>query len=215
MSPAAERDAMTRDEPAGGGIRLHTFGGQPPPQAVTDGWSRLTELPAPARDALWGLLAPALLEPSRPGIQEALDAYCGQHEVSEEAVLAAVHACELLFRQVGALDLDRERFEEDLHALSGDRSEAAGVLLSEFTWAKGELRKRLLRRSLAEHGNVLLGIDWRVDRVLRSNHGEELNASVVLLTLRYREGEERRRITLQLSPGALKDLKGFTSQFGG
>jgi len=193
---------------------FHTFGGEPAPPPVVDGWRQLLDLPAAARDGIWKVLAPALLEPSHPGVQENLDAFCREHELPREQVVAAVHACDVLLRAASARDLDGERFEMDLLSLSGDRPEFARALVAEYEGVKGELRNRILKRTLAEHGNVLLGLDWRVDKVLRSNHGEELNASVVLLTIRYREGSREDRITLQLTPGAMRDIQGFAARFG-
>jgi hypothetical protein len=206
---------MTTTETPHPSVRLHSFGGNHVPPPFSAGWPRYLGLPTPARESIWRILAPALLSPSRPGVAEGLRSFCVEHDLAEEQVVAAVHACEILFRHASSIDLDRGRFEEDLRALSGDDSGAVETLLSRFDSVKRGLRRQLLERTLEEHGALLQGVDWRVDRVLRSNHGTELNASVVLVTLRYREGAARKRLTLQLSPGALEDIQAIAAQFGG
>jgi len=71
----------------------------------------------------------------------------------------------------------------------------------------------IIQESLADHGKVLVGIDWREDNVTASDRGAKLNTTVVLLTLRYRENNRVERITLQLTPEAMKELKLFCDRF--
>ena len=58
-----------------------------------------------------------------------------------------------------------------------------------------------------------MGIDWRVDNVTASDRGAKLDTTVVLLTLRYRENNRVERISLQLTPEAIRELKSFSDRF--
>jgi hypothetical protein len=72
--------------------------------------------------------------------------------------------------------------------------------------AKVLVRHEIARAALADHGKVVERVDWRVDQVVTSNRGEKLGVPVAVVTLSYREGERRDRITLQLPPQALREL---------
>ncbi len=191
---------------------LHCFGDNPAPPHLTDGWKQLLGFPKAARDGFWSLLGIALMEPGNPKFHERLEAFCREHALAEKHAVAAIKACDVLLRQASALDLDRERFAEDLAALSDGEQEGPEILLSQYEAVKLELRRRILEGSLADHGKVFVGLDWRVDTVASSDRGAGINADVILLTLRYREGERLERITLQLTPESLKELKLFTER---
>jgi hypothetical protein len=193
-------------------IKLHCFSDGPAPPPVMEGWRRLLGFPPPAREAFWALLAPALTERADAESKQRLAAFCREHALAEQHAVAAVKACDVLLWQASALDLDAERFRQDLEALSDGQSEGPQILLSKYDAVKGELRRRIVEGSLADHGKVLVGLDWRVDQVVSSDRGTRLNAPVILLTLRYREGDRTERITLQLTPETLRELKAFTER---
>ncbi len=195
--------------------KLHSFGGNPAPPPVTDGWRRVLGLSPETRSGFWSVLVSALVEPTDPGSQKRLESFCQTHGITEEDAVAAVQACGVLLRQASALDLDRDHFGRDLVSLSGGENVDFGVLLSKYDELKVEFRQRIVGESLISHGKVLVGIDWRVDNVVSSDRGARLNATVILLTLRYREGDRVERITLQLTPEALKELKQFTERIAG
>ena len=68
------------------------------------------------------------------------------------------------------------------------------------------MRQEVLQGTLADHGKLLLGVDWRLDSVQASNRGSKMRVPVALLTLRFREGEQTQRITLQVLPETLREL---------
>jgi hypothetical protein len=191
---------------------LHCFGEIAPPAQVVEGWKRLLGFPQQARAGLWALLGSALLEPASPDFRERLEAFCREHALAERHVVEAVQACDVLIRQASALDLDRDRFGQDLDALSDRQGAVPQDLLSRYDSLKDELRRRMVQGSLADHGKVLVGLDWRVDKVVSSDRGAQLDTDVVLLTLRYREGERLERITLQLTQETLRELRLFTER---
>ena len=194
---------------------LHSFGGNPAPAAVLNGIEQLLAFPEPARDGFWSLFQPVLEEPGDPGHQERLEAFCGEHELAEARVLDAIQACDTLLHQAAAFDLDRDRFGQDVTALSGNLAKVLDPALAQYGTFKNELRARLVQQTLADHGKVLLGLDWRVDHVVSSDRGIGLEGTVVMLTLRYREGDRLDRITLQLPPSSLAEIKRFADRIQG
>jgi hypothetical protein len=59
-----------------------------------------------------------------------------------------------------------------------------------------------------------VGLDWRLDSVTASDRGVQLDSSVVLLTVRYRDCDSLKRLTLQLTSDSLRQLKTFVDRFG-
>jgi hypothetical protein len=195
-------------------IKLHCFNDGPAPPPVVEGWRRFLGFPPQAREAFWAVLGPALTERADADSKQRLAAFCREHALAEQHAVAAVKACDVLLWQASALDLDGERFCQDLEALSDGQSEGRQILLSKYDTVKGELRRRIVEGSLADHGKVLVGLDWRVDHVVSSDRGARLNAPVILLTLRYREADRTERITLQLTPETLQELRLVTERIG-
>ncbi|MCK6592439.1 MAG: COMM domain-containing protein, partial [Polyangiaceae bacterium] len=57
------------------------------------------------------------------------------------------------------------------------------------------------------HGKLCESIEWRIDTVTSSSRGDKIQLPIVWLTLGYREGERRDRISLQLTPEAVQSLR--------
>jgi len=196
-------------------MKLNCCQGNPAPPFVMDGWKRFIRFPEQARNGFLSLLAPAMREPADPENRQRIEIFCNGHGLAEEAVVAALRSCDFLLRQASMLDLDADAFQQDLAELSGGDPQAAGPVLANYNAAKADLRLQILRETLADHGKVLVGLDWRVDKVTASDRGVQLNSDVVFLTLRYRENNNVERITLQLTPEAVKELKLFCERFTG
>lgn len=196
-------------------IKLNCCQGRPAPLPVVEGWRQFLRFPEQARKGFWGVLFPALLEPANPSNEQRIESFSREYGLEEEAVVLAMRGCDFLLRHASALDLDAAMFQQDLSALSEEDKGGAEVILSKYEAAKADLRKAIIQESLADHGKVLVGIDWRVDNVTASDRGAKLNTTVVLLTLRYRENKRVERITLQLTPEAVKELKLFCDRFVG
>ena len=109
------------------------------------------------------------------------------------------------------LNLDEADFAEDLARL-GDGGEIRAALLPGYAMAMTALRGDMALGALADHGKVVDGVAWRVEHVTASNRGQGLDVPVVVLTLAYREGERRDRVTLQLLPDALVELQAMCAR---
>lgn len=200
------------------GILLFCLQGRPAPQQVIEGWKRYLSFPRPVQDDLWELVASALSEPESPQNQARLEAFCNEHKLSREEATPAVQACGFLLGRVCSGDLAADSLRQDLNSLSAGHPQAqsaADAIMPRFEEIKSTLRQKIVLSSLSDHGKVLEGLDWRVDSVSSSSRGVQLNAGVVFLTLRYREAGEPGRVTLQVTPEGLNDLKAFMERFQG
>jgi hypothetical protein len=196
-------------------IRLFCCQGKPAPIPVVEGWRQFLRFPEQAREVFWSLLAPAIREPANPSNKQWIESFSREHGLSDKEVVSAMRSCDFLLRQASALDMDAAAFQQDLAALSEEDQQGAEVILSQYNRAKADLRKVIIKESLADHGKVLMGIDWRVDNISASDRGAQLNTTVVFLTLRYRDGSRKDRITFQLTPETVKELKLFCDRFTG
>ena len=187
------------------GTPLHALGGQPAPAEVERELALVLELPPSARARLWEALGPCLVEPLPDTVEARLDAFCRAHEAPSELLARALKACRFLVWQASSRGLPREAFAADLASLS-PAPELAALLLAGYDAAKAQVRRELLRGALLDHGNVLDGVDWRVDHVATSSRGGLLHEPVGVITLRYRAGGREERLTVQLVPEALREL---------
>jgi len=168
-------------------IKLNCCQERPAPVPVVEGWRQFLRFPEQARKGFWGVLFPALLEPANPSNKQRVESFSREYGLEEEAVVSAMRGCDFLLRQASALDMDAAPFRQDLAALSEGDEQGVEVIVSRYDGAKADLRKVIIQESLADHGKVLVGMDWRMDNVSASNRGAKLNTTVVLLTLKYRE----------------------------
>ena len=188
---------------------LHTLGGQPAPADIARDLALVLDLPPSARARLWEVLGPCLVEPLPDTMEGRLDAFCRAHQAHPEMLASALKACRFLLWQAGSRGVPKDRFAEDLASLAGgdDAAQPIGeILLAGYDAAVSQVRSELLRGALLDHGNVLEGVDWRVDQVATSSRGGVLRAPVGVLTLRYRAGGKEERLTVQLVPEALREL---------
>jgi len=178
-----------------------------------EGGRQLAAFPPPAKRAIWNLLAPALEAPGSPRAEASLDAFRREHSLEPAATVAAVQGVLFLLRHASALNLPLEAFRQDLAALCANDAEIQRVLLARCEATRAALRSELLEATLADHGKVFAGLDWRLDTVSTSDRAVDLGAGIIFLTLRYREGDRLDRLTLQLTPAALRELKAFADRF--
>lgn len=170
--------------------------------------ARVLALPDSARARFWEALGPSLSEPLPPSVEKVLDAFCGRHAAPRDDLARAVRGCRFLVREAARVALPASRLSDDLRALAGDDAPALeAVLLPGYEAAKGFLRKETGRASIEDHGPVLTDVRWRVDRVVSSERGAAGETVVAMLTLRYRDAGEERKLTVQATPETLRELQ--------
>ncbi len=185
-------------------VPLHSLGGQPAPDEIARDLALLLDLPPPRERACGRCSAPA--SPIRcPTRAEArLDAFCRAHEAPAESSPGPS-------RRAASSSGRRAPRPRARPVRRGPRQlrpskEVADILLAGYDAARAQVRRELMRGALLDHGNVLEGVDWRVDHVTTSSRGGVLREPVGVLTLRYRAGGKAERLTLQLVPEALREL---------
>ena len=195
-------------------MRLHALGGEAaPPQIVAD-LRVVLELPARAKEHFWEALGPCLKEPLPPEMEAHLTRFCEAFGVPDADLGNAIRACRFLLREASLRDLSRGAFADDVARLSGGSEELSALLLAGFEAAKKVVRGEVLAATLADHGKLVESIEWRTDMVSSSSRGDRIQIPVVWLTLGYREGERRDRISLQLTPEAVQSLRRVCERMG-
>jgi len=184
------------------------------PEAVVSGWQSFQELPAAAREHIWDLLGPAIFDPTSANNARLLDGFCERHDTTPMQVVPAVNACDFLIGRAAVADLARSGFEQDLNALSIGAVDGVRMLCERYETIKQDLRQRLLQSALADHGKLLLGLRWRVDKMQATDRGAGLDADIIYLSMLYQEGGKTDQVSFQLTPTALKELKSFMDRFG-
>jgi hypothetical protein len=188
-------------------VRLHSLAGQPAPQAVLADWQRLTSLPERAQESLWELVEASLSQVD-PVLERRAEAFCQLYGVVPTDLQASLRVCRLLLSRAASLNLTTPLLVEDLTVLSaGDLSRIALMIGERFQAAKAQVQRGLVERMILDHGKVLAGLDWRVDRIAAADRGVGLDSPVVLLTLRLRDGDREERNTFYLTPNAFRELK--------
>lgn len=199
---------------ANGPAVLNALGGQPAPEPVVAGWKRFLGMPTRARQEFVELLTRSVVEADESELVRAVEGFAGESGVARDDVVGALQACQFLLHRAAAIDLNPERFAEDLQALSPD-SEAGALRLvgTRYGPLKERIREELFLQSLADHGKVLVDLDWRMDSVKASDRAVGLEGPVVFLTLRMRDADGVERTTVQLTPPAIRKLRSFVQRF--
>jgi hypothetical protein len=197
----------TREDDAGEApLQLRCLRGKPTPAGLASDVRGLTRLPDAAREALWSVLGPCLAEPPGADAESMLDAFCRTHRLRRDDLATAIKACRFLLREAAGAGVARGVFVQDLRALCGKDDVIEQFFVAGYDAACNVVRQEVLQGTLADHGKLLMGVDWRLDSVQASNRGSKMRVPVALLTLRYREGDETKRITLQVLPETLRQL---------
>jgi hypothetical protein len=196
-------------------MNLNCTGGAPVPPPILDDWAKYLAWQADAQRAFGKVLEPAMLLPGNAGIEQVGDAFCAQHGIEREEAIAALRGVGFFLSRAAALDLSVDLFQKDAAQLCGENAEAAEILVSRYAASKPSLRQAILGAAITDHGKVLTNVHWRLDQVTASDRGADLQATIVQLTLEYADQPTPGRITLQLTPEGIQQLKAFADRFGG
>lgn len=204
---AAKEEATQDDREEVVGLRC--LRGAAPPRHMARDLASLLTLSEPARQELRGPLCALLGLPPYDDAQRALADYCGQFDLEPSDVAPALKATGQLLRESARANIATKELSADLHVLAEEEQaeELAALLLPWFEQLGPELRTELIRQSVLDHGKLVVGAHWRVERITSSDRGEWLNTKIGLLTFSYREGNEERRVTLHLLPEQIATLR--------
>jgi hypothetical protein len=166
----------------------------------------LGALPARIHDLLPELVATRLDAMPEDQRDAKLARLCRKEELDAAIARPAMIALAALFRAAAAANVDRSALEADLEKL-GVGSPLLEVVLALYAERVGALRDEIVRATIASHGAVLTGAEWRIDTLGSSSRGRELDVPIALVTFQYQDGRESKRLTVQMLPEAVHGLR--------
>jgi len=185
--------------------------GKPAPADLGPALLRLLELPEQARSRLEELLLPNLQPLSEDQLDNRIGRLCRRQDLPADVVGPGIKAVVFVFQQAAVFDVGSDELRQDLTAL-GAGQDLVDVLLGLYDKAFDELRAAIATATIAAHGKVLAGVEWRIDTLGSSNRGRRLNMPVALVTFHYQDGDQTDRITLQMLPQAVQGLRELCDQ---
>jgi hypothetical protein len=188
-------------------LRLDCLGGGEAPPDLGADLLRLSRLPAEALQKIWQVLAPSLASSISPETEQLLDVFCSAYRVDEEELGRAIKACRFLIREAAGRDVPAGALAADLERLCPGEPLVRELLLAGYEPAKAHLRREMVKAAVTDHGKLLTGVSWRVDAIQTSERGVKLGVPLAMVTLHYREGAEAGRVTLQVLPDMMGELK--------
>jgi len=186
--------------------RLSCLSGQPAPAEVVSDWQRLLSLPERARAGLWEILGPSLGGVDAE-MERRAEAFCRLYELPPSDVKASLRVGRFLLTRAAAQNLPARALAEDLVALGAADGTIAGMLVGGYEAVREGLRRSMAEEALFEHGSVLVGLDWRVDRMVASDSRAELDMPLALMTLRTREGGKDKKTTFYAVPEVIRQIR--------
>ena len=188
------------------GPALRSLDGKAAPADLAGALSALMRLPEPARRGFADLLLPNLDSIPEDQLDARIVRLCRRAGLDPEELAPPIKASRFLLRQAAAGNVPRQGLADDLAALSIHDAPAA-ILLGAYEHAFPALRREILVQALRAHGNVLAGVEWRVDTIGSSSQGRDLGVPVALLTLHYHDRQQAGSITIQLLPDMVNQIR--------
>ena len=199
--------AASAEQAAAAPLRLYALGGGDAPPELGADLGALLRLPAEALQKIWQVLAPSLAEPVSKETEQLLDIFSSAYHADEDVLGRAIRACRFLIREAAQRDVPAAALADDLDRLCPDDPLVKEIVLAGYEPARERLRREIVQAAVADHGKLLVGVQWRMDTIEASERGAKLRVPVAMLTLHYREGAERGRVTLQVLPDTMGELK--------
>ena len=192
-------------------VVLKLLQGKPPTPDLLRRWRRYIELPALVHARIWEVLNPILLGLPQESVPQHVAQFAAAVNVEVSDLTLALEGCHALLLEATARNIDVKDFNEDLALLSGAGAgqTARAAIVEGYERSNKLIRQRLVMESVAEHGKVLTGLNWRIDRILMSNHGFNLDTPILMMTLHYEDAGEKQHMTFQVSDSVLTMMRDF------
>jgi hypothetical protein len=191
--------------------------GAPAPPGMGPDLCKLLALSPPAQKDFWIVLR-AYLRPSLDDEAErAITAYCEEHQVEPAQLAPPVKATRHLFREAARHDADNEDFAADVMQLVDieDAQELLNLMLPWFEDLQPQLRRELVRQTVADHGKLVVDTRWRLEHITSSDRVSGIDTTVAVMTFSYVDGDEQRRTTLHFLPDQIAALRQAASEMLG
>ena len=115
-----------------------------------------------------------------------------------------------MLKRAAEANATAEQMAQDLAAV--DAADQAEAIVALYGAQGNDLRAELARAAVLSHGNVMSGIEWRIDSVASTDRAKEINLAVAMLTFHYVDNATDKRITLQVLPDMLGELRRVCDQ---
>lgn len=159
------------------------------------------------QQALLPELVPPCLDPLPEDQLEArIGRFCRRHELPADLAPPALKAIRFLLRACAAMNGEPEMIRRDVEALLGS-DELAALLVPIYVEVLPALRQEILQATIAGHGRVLVGLEWRIDTIGSSNRGRGINAPVAQMTFHVQQGGQAESVTIQMLPDMVRQLR--------
>lgn len=191
---------------------LAAFGGALAPEGLAADLRGILSLPEPVRDALWEVLARNLGASLPAGVEAFVVSFCQAHGIAEDDLVPAVRGCRLLFRQAASRDVSVADVTRDLNLLCGTEPEVVGRVSGWYERALPLVRSMLAVDGLGDFGPVLEDVRIRTSYLRASRHLPQALIPLVTLSLRYKDGENARQLSLSLPPQLIEQLRAIVSE---
>lgn len=192
-------------------ILLHSLGGRAAPAELAPALNTIAELPDPFR-AQFGEIVASTLDPiPEDQLDNRIIRLCRKADLDPAKAAPPIKATRFVIRNAASQNTSSENLAADLHTLCPEHDVAA-LILPIYEQARMSLRQEVLAGSLRAHGNLLNGLEWRVDTIGASNLGSEINMPVALLTMHYQDRHQQGSFTVQLLPDMVAQLRDLCDQ---
>ncbi len=156
----------------------------PVPDTLGRDLETLASFPAAARAAFLDVLGPGLEPALSPQMDQLVETFARRHDLVGNRVAEAIRGCRYLVYEASKAGAERHALAADIEAVAGPHADAVrDVVLTAYDAARNAIRDEVVRRSVLDHGALLTNVDWRLDKILASQHGRVVGAQMALLTL--------------------------------
>ena len=185
---------------------LHSLAGRPAPDELGPALSAIRELPEKFRQSFEEIVISTLETIPEDQLDNRIVRLCRRLELDPVDAAPPIKSARFLIRSAASQNVSPEDLAADLKALCPD-AKLAEHFLPIYEQARMPLRQEVLAGSLRTHGNLLSGLEWRVDTIGASNLGSDINAPVALLTMHYQDRHQQGSFTVQMLPDMVAQLR--------
>lgn len=181
-------------------VRLNALRGSRAPLHLADDLAQLCILSSAARDDFWVLLELHLRREVTEAMGEVAQRFAEAFDIEVKRLVRLVRGCRLLLRSAAMADLSVEQVTIDLNMLCGDNPEVVQQVTAWYRKALPLVRSLHVMETLPDFGAVLQDVRVRKSFIPTSRHLPDAVTPLSSMTLDYREGGQRKRLTVQLTP---------------
>lgn len=169
--------------------RLEALGNESPPAGLAEDLACLTRLSRSAQAAFWRVLGPSLEDPVPTSIEHVLEGFAREHDIARAELARPVRAFRFLIREAARRNVQPNTFLADLDRVTQADPIIRRIAEVGYDRARAHLRAQFASRAIRSQGDALVGVDWRLDRVLASTEAEPIDVDLALLAFHLESSE--------------------------